>query len=79
MAENTPHQVGDSTVELVGTKMEFLEAPVDKYPMGVRVDFTQPGALVPFRTGFMEPGSALLYLTPEIAVHFKAAAKLGGR
>jgi hypothetical protein len=24
MAENTQHQVGDSTVELVGTKMEFL-------------------------------------------------------
>jgi hypothetical protein len=58
MAENTQHQVGDSTVELVGTKMEFLEAPADKYPLGLRVEFVQHGALVPFRTGFMEPGSA---------------------
>lgn len=78
MADETNPKLGTTNVELVGTKMEFLEAPAEKYPAGVRVDFTRPGELVPFRTGYMDPGSALLYLQPDVAQHFKAAAKMGG-
>ena len=42
----------------------------ERHPLGLRVDFTRPGELAPVRSGFMTPGSAILYLTPAVAQQF---------
>lgn len=75
MSDTTTKQLGEDTVEMMGTQFEFLECTPERHPLGLEVHFYRPGELTPVRKGHMTPGSAILYLKPDVAQQFKGAVK----